>query len=91
MRFYLGTHHASWLGRTDVPLFVSRRRLAGIRRLPRALGPWALDSGGFTELSMFGRWRTTAAQYVDARHSGHMFRTGVNYHFNWGGPVRASY
>lgn len=34
--------------------------------MPRAVGKWALDSGGFTELNMFGEWRTTAAEYVAA-------------------------
>lgn len=63
--FFLGTHHPAWLGTAEVPLFVSRRRLSGVRRLPRARVPWALDSGGFSELSLFGRWRTTPAQYVD--------------------------
>ena len=66
MRFYLGTHEASWLARVDVPLFVSHRRLAGRRSLPCALAPWALDSGGFTELSMHGRWTTSEAEYVEA-------------------------
>lgn len=45
-------------------MFVSRRRLARTRELPQARGPWALDSGGFTELSMFGRWTITPPQYV---------------------------
>lgn len=49
--FFLGTHKAVWLSRTDVPLFISHRTLMDRKRLPRALGPWALDSGGFTELS----------------------------------------
>jgi hypothetical protein len=62
--FYLGTHETSWLGLTSVPLFISRRRLALRKACPRALGPWALDSGGFTELSMFGAWKTTATEYV---------------------------
>jgi hypothetical protein len=62
--FYLGTHETSWLGRTDVPLFLSRRRLAPRKTLPRALGPWALDSGGFSELSLFGRWTVSARRYV---------------------------
>lgn len=66
MRFYLGTHMPSWLERWDVPFFVSHRRLADRKRLPRALGPWALDSGGFSELSMFGEWRTTPDAYVQA-------------------------
>lgn len=56
MDFWLGVHRAVWLERTDVPLFVSRRHLENRRSLPRALGPWALDSGGFTELSKHGGW-----------------------------------
>lgn len=64
MKFYLGTHETSWLRLTDVPLFISRRRLALRKRSPRALGTWALDSGGFTELSMFGKWTTSAEQYI---------------------------
>jgi hypothetical protein len=66
VRFYLGTHEPSWLARTEVPLFVSHRRLARQQALPRAVGRWALDSGGFTELSMHGRWETTPASYVAA-------------------------
>ena len=31
--FYLGTHHPSWLHKTDVPLFISRRRLTGRKTL----------------------------------------------------------
>jgi hypothetical protein len=66
-RFFLGTHETSWLARLDVPLFVSHRRLARLQRhLPRARTGWALDSGGFTELSMHGRWVTEPVEYVDA-------------------------
>ena len=64
MRFWLGTHRPDWLEKTDVPLFLSRRRLTGRKRLPRAQGPWALDSGGFTELSEAGRWSITPREYV---------------------------
>ena len=63
MRFYLGTHHPNWLA-TDEDLFVSRRRLFERKTLPRAKGAWALDSGGFTELNLFGAWRTTEDEYV---------------------------
>jgi hypothetical protein len=65
-RFYLGTHQPHWLERTRIPLFVSHRRLRRMCNLPCAIGPWALDSGGFTELSMHGRWETTPAEYADA-------------------------
>ncbi|MGR6921236.1 deazapurine DNA modification protein DpdA family protein [[Actinomadura] parvosata] len=66
MRFYLGVHHPNWLSTAGVPLFVSHRRLAGRKTMPRAHAPWALDSGGFTELSMHGRWLTTPVEYVRA-------------------------
>lgn len=64
--FYLGTHKPAWLARTRMPLFVSHRRLRERRTLPRAVCSWALDSGGFTELSLYGRWETTPAEYADA-------------------------
>ncbi|MBS2962102.1 hypothetical protein KGA66_03515 [Actinocrinis puniceicyclus] len=65
-RFYLGAHHPNWLSLVDFPLFISHRRLTGRATLPRARAPWALDSGGFTELSMYGAWQTTPEQYVAA-------------------------
>jgi len=63
--FFLGTHEVSWLARTEVPLFISRRRLALRKKLPRALGPWALDSGGFSEIKESGKWTVPPEQYVD--------------------------
>src|SRR5262245_6458969 len=65
-QFYLGTHQPPWLERTAKPLFVSHLRLALRRRLPRALGAWALDSGGFTERALYGAWQMTPKQYVSA-------------------------
>lgn len=64
LRFWLGTDRVHWLKTVDVPLFVSRRCLMRYKSLPRAITTWALDSGGFTELSMFGEWRTSAATYA---------------------------
>jgi hypothetical protein len=66
MRFWLGAHMPHWLELVDFPLFVSHRRLVRRRSLPRARVPWALDSGGFTELSTYGEWRTTPEQYAAA-------------------------
>jgi hypothetical protein len=63
-RFYLGTHKPHFLPLTEVPLFVSRRTLARRRSLPIASGPWALDSGGFTELTLYGRFTITEADYA---------------------------
>lgn len=65
MKFYLGTPTVAWLARSEVPLFVSRRRLAQLRRWPRARACWALDSGAFSELAQHGRWTVPARQYAD--------------------------
>jgi len=62
--FYLGTHMPGWLERVGLPLFVSRNRLVDRRRLPRAIAPWALDSGGFSELKDHGGWRIDARTYA---------------------------
>ncbi|MGX6605586.1 deazapurine DNA modification protein DpdA family protein [Micromonosporaceae bacterium Da 78-11] len=68
--FYLGSHMPNWLESPAVPrdvnLFISHRRLAGRRSLPKARVGWALDSGGFSELSLYGEWRTSPAEYVAA-------------------------
>ena len=66
MRFYLGAHQPAWLADSTVPLFVSHSRLLGRKALPRAAAPWALDSGGFTELSVHGGWRSSAKAYATA-------------------------
>ena len=64
--FLLGAHQPNWLEQADFPLFVSHRRLAKRRTLPVARTTWALDSGGFTELSMHGGWQTSPETYVAA-------------------------
>ena len=64
MRYiYLGTHQPNFLATAGVRLFVSHRRLTARKTLPRAAAGWALDSGGFSELSLYGDWRTTARDY----------------------------
>ncbi|MER5419888.1 DUF7221 family queuine tRNA-ribosyltransferase-like protein [Streptosporangium roseum] len=64
--FYLGAHQPHWLWTADFPLFVSHRQLARKVALRPARTRWALDSGGFTELSLHGRWITTPEQYAAA-------------------------
>lgn len=66
MRFYLGVHRANWLTTARVPLFVSHRILGPRKSLPRAAGPWSLDSGGFTELTLYGGFVTTPQEYAEA-------------------------
>lgn len=62
--FFLGVHitSAQWW-EAAVPLCVSRRRMPK-RKIPTACAPWILDSGGFSELSEFGEWRTSEDDYV---------------------------
>jgi hypothetical protein len=66
-RFFLGTHQPGWLTDSPVPLFISDRRLRTIKRPLPAVCDWALDSGGFTELSTHGTWNNgpTPAEYVN--------------------------
>lgn len=65
--FFLGAPHAHWLRHARVPLFLSHNTLRKCQwRIPRPRGPWALDSGGFTEITAHGRWLTGAADYAEA-------------------------
>lgn len=67
MRFYLGTHLPHWLAFSPFPLFVSHNRLFKRMTFPRAKTGWALDSGGFTQITKYGRWLhgpDLYAQYV---------------------------
>lgn len=64
VKFYLGTHQPHWLERSDVPLFISYRRLRDRVSLPRSRCDWALDSGGFSEISTHGKWTISAQEYA---------------------------
>lgn len=69
MNFFLGFHHPHQLANPlvrDVPLFISHGTLRVYKTLPRAVGTWALDSRGFSELSEHGRWTFTAKEYAAA-------------------------
>lgn len=66
--FYVGTNNPSWLwGKPNRhPLFVSVRRINAYVSLRPANIEWCLDSGGFTELTMYDEWRTSPEQYVES-------------------------
>lgn len=66
MKFFLGTHETSWLkrGGFDNPLFISMNRFDRLKRFPVSVNSWSLDSGGFTELSQHGGWRSSAKEYA---------------------------
>ncbi|MDG4791930.1 hypothetical protein O7626_39650 [Micromonospora sp. WMMD1102] len=64
--WYLGVHRSNWLSDprlADVPVFISRNVFPK-GRFPRAVGRYAIDSGGFTELQYHGRWTITPEEYV---------------------------
>lgn len=66
--FYLGTHHPHWLRLpefADVPLFISRNRIKDYATMPQALGRYALDSAGFSEVKAHGEWRASAVEFVN--------------------------
>ena len=63
--FWLGTHKVQWLQETKVPLFISNQAVMRRKKLVPAIGPWALDSGGFTVLNKTGTWSMTPNAYVD--------------------------
>lgn len=65
MEFFLGTHRPNWLSSMSIPLFIARQSLAPRKTLPRALGPWALDSGAFSEITLRGGWTVPTRQYAD--------------------------
>jgi len=67
MRFFLGSHMPGWLDLTTAPLYLSDRRLRDRKTLPVARGPWALDSGAFTELQKYGTWSRgpSPAEYAE--------------------------
>lgn len=64
MRFYLGTHEPSWIGRSPLPLFVSLERRGRFGRRAANAG-WALDSGGFTQTTHRGGWTQPTEAFVD--------------------------
>lgn len=64
--FFLGAK-PHFLAHTGVPLFVANPHLATRRTYPRAMGPFAVDSGGFTQLSRHGTWDTGPSPRTYAR------------------------
>ncbi|MER5649622.1 hypothetical protein [Streptosporangium sp. NPDC002524] len=72
LHFYLGTHRPSWIrtAPAGVSLFLSHRILAAYKTLPTFEWPVhrhiAIDSGAFTELSLYHEFVTSPEEYVAA-------------------------
>jgi len=69
MKFYLGSHNPSWLWDAeksiDLPLFISHSTLKHRKTFKPARFPWALDSGGFSELKAHGKWTVSVEEFID--------------------------
>lgn len=73
-KFYLGTHETHWLNQSFKPLFVSINRFRKRSWIPKDIQcDWALDSGGFTELTLHGKYIHSYKQY--ASEVQHLFNT----------------
>ena len=76
MKFYLGIHNPAWLRGSEVPMFVSHNRLKTRKSPVEGITcEWALDSGGFTEISTHGKWTVHPDEYIEA----------VREYQSWGG------
>ena len=64
MDFYLGTQNPHWLSRFRIPMFISRTKLYERKTLPRAIAPWCLDSGAFSEIATHGKWTISELEYA---------------------------
>ncbi len=63
--FFLGTHVIPWLAKVKFPIFISRRQLYKRKTFPESQCEWSLDSGGFTELNMYGKWSISYKTYAN--------------------------
>lgn len=65
-KFYLGSHILNHIDKANVPLFISFRTLNKRKKKHFVQkSNVAVDSGGFSELSLFGYWKTTPDEYID--------------------------
>lgn len=80
MEFKLGTHVLNHIEKTDVPLFVSFRQLKK-RKLKQfnQKGSICIDSGGFSELSMFSKWTINEKEYISELKR----LSNLNLNFQW--------
>lgn len=63
--FYLGSHVLSHIDKAHVPLFISYRQLRKRKKKPfDQKGSVCVDSGGFSELSLYGEWTISPEEYV---------------------------
>lgn len=70
---WLGTHRPWWLWEQTPPLCVPRQQLENrkLENLEEAVGPWFMDSGGFTELGKFGEWTVEPERYAELAQEFH--------------------
>tara|TARA_Y100001936_G_scaffold210590_1_gene217485 strand:- start:816 stop:1577 length:762 start_codon:yes stop_codon:yes gene_type:complete len=82
MKFYLGIHQPSMIGKSDIPMFVSINRLWGRKKKFPIHGDLAIDSGGFSQLRLNGQWTKTPQEYLNALNN--LNQLGLFY--EWAAP-----
>jgi len=80
MKFYLGTHMPSHIEKTEKPLFISYRQLKNRKKPFQQTAPIAIDSGGFSELRLNGKWTISVQEYV---HDLNRFQDQLNLQIDW--------
>lgn len=81
--FYLGTHVLAHIDKTEYPLFVSFRQLRKRKKKPfKRSEPIYVDSGGFSELSLYGEWTINPEEYISELKR--LKNLGLN--FGWVAP-----
>lgn len=65
-KIYLGTHIRRWLwtGEADFELCVSHNSLYQVNHLEPAVVNWFMDSGAYSELNKYGKWRISPLEYA---------------------------
>ena len=64
LKFYLGIHHPADTYRCSVPYFLTVRRV--LHRKKPLYGDWIMDSGGFEELGLHGKYSFSEDDYIEA-------------------------
>jgi hypothetical protein len=74
-QFFIGLHHPSdaWPFLRSIMISINAIRE---RKGPFKINDWIMDSGAFTEMSTYGRWRTGPEEYAEQinrwKHNGNM-------------------
>lgn len=64
VKFYIGIPGPYWITKMTFPFMISRRSFRSRKKGCVSNQDYAIDSGGFSELSINGKWEITEKEYV---------------------------